>query len=101
MWPGADMTLGLPPPKVRNEVRVHSEGTQAILGQSPKCEDPIPRAGTLSLPSPTKLLFQQVEEDLVILEGYKSTGWVIPVPDPKRTPSFLGLQIHSYSVSCQ
>lgn len=70
MWPGAGMTPRLPLPRDTNEVCVPSEGTQAILGQCLRCEDLIPKAGTLSLPT-TTLHFQQVEELLPIVGGRK------------------------------
>ena len=44
------MTQGLPPLRDRNEVCVSSEGTWAILSQSLRCKDSMPKVGDLSLP---------------------------------------------------
>ena len=63
------MMPGLPPPRDRNEISVPSRDIQAILDQSLRCVDPMPKAGALSFPPTIKLLFQQVEELLAILGG--------------------------------
>ena len=68
---GAGLTPGFLPPSARNAFCVLSEGTQGILGQSLRCEDPMPKAGAPSLPPATKLIFEQAEELLAILGGQK------------------------------
>ena len=68
---GAGLTPGFPPPSARNEFCVLSEGTQAILGQSLRYEEPGPKTGALSLPPAAKVIFEQPEELLAIPGGQK------------------------------
>lgn len=69
--PGAGLTPGFLPPSARNEFCVLSEGTQAILGQSLRYEEPGLKTGALSLPPATKVIFEQPEELLAIPGGQK------------------------------
>ena len=85
---GAGLTPGFLPPSARNEFCVLSEGTQAILGQSLRYEEPGLKTGALSLPPATKVIFEQPEELLPILGGQKEHRMDGHSPDPKVNSFF-------------
>lgn len=81
MWPGAGVTAGLSSPREMDEICVPPEGTRALLGQTLRCEDPMPKPGALSSPPAAMLVSQQVELLLLLWEDSKSVGRGLqPVP---------------------
>lgn len=68
-------------PREMDEICVPPEGTRALLGQTLRCEDPMPKPGALSSPPAAMLVSQQVELLLLLWEDSKSVGRGLqPVP---------------------
>lgn len=88
MWQGAGMTPGLPPPRVKSEVFVPSQGTQVILGQSLM----LPQAGGWVYHQHHSCLFSKWKRFLPSWEDSRRTAWVATAPDPSLGFRYTAMQ---------